>query len=99
MPAEKLGPYGTFGELSTAVGDELYGRSLSPTEQAELATALVEGDLGSTLAAQLENSSVDYGVQGVARLYAAYFLRNPDPGGFEFWLDSRRSGWSPASSR
>jgi len=46
------------------------------------------------LADLLDENSVDYGVQGVARLYAAYFLRNPDDGGFQFWLDSRRSGWS-----
>lgn len=34
---------------------------------------------------------VDDIAQQVRRLYKAYFLREPEPGGWEFWIDS---GWS-----
>lgn len=92
VPAEKLGPYDDLATLVAAVGDELYGRSLSPTEQADLANRLIQTDLGTVLADVLADDEVDLGVQGVARLYQAYFLRSPDADGFAYWLDSRRSG-------
>ncbi|WP_426571557.1 M6 family metalloprotease domain-containing protein [Aquihabitans sp. McL0605] len=33
-------------------------------------------------------------VDPVARLYRAYFLRDPDPGGFSYWISKRRNGSS-----
>jgi hypothetical protein len=39
-------------------------------------------------------SSADHqaNVDPVARLYRAYFLRNPDPGGLDYWSKRRRTG-------
>lgn len=92
VPAEKLGPYESLGALAGSLADDLYGRPLTASEQAEIATALVEHDLGAALAEVFEDPEVDLGVEGVARLYEAYFLRNPDEVGFQFWLESWRDG-------
>ncbi len=92
VPAEKLGPYESLGALAGSLAEDLYGRPLTASEQAEIATVLVEHDLGAALAEVFEDPEVDLGVEGVARLYEAYFLRNPDEVGFEFWLESWRGG-------
>ncbi len=92
VPAEKLGPYESLGALAGSLSEELYGRPLTASEQAEIATMLVEHDLGVALAEVFDDPEIDLGVEGVARLYEAYFLRNPDEVGFEFWLESWREG-------
>ena len=43
----------------------------------------------SDLRASADNTG---NVDPVARLYSAYFLRNPDPGGFHYWLTKKRNG-------
>lgn len=53
---------------------------------AVMATALVA--MASTPAAAETETEA-----GVYRLYCAYFLRDPDAGGFEYWVDLREDGY------
>ncbi len=94
VPSDRLGPFDSFEDLAAEVGTDLFGRSLSPTEKAALANRLLNEPIGDVIADHVDDPTIDFEVRGVARLYEAYFLRTPDAGGFEFWLDSRRGGWT-----
>lgn len=39
-------------------------------------------------------AQVETNTNSVIRLYRAYFLRNPDHGGYAFWSGKRAAGWS-----
>lgn len=52
------------------------------------------GAVATAGSAQTEQAEID-GIDGIAqqvrRLYLAYFLREPEPGGWQFWIES---GWA-----
>ena len=60
---------------------------------------LVGLQTGATTPAELMASSVASSIHEptiapLARIYRAYFLRNPDPGGLDFWIRRREAGWT-----
>lgn len=92
-----LGPFST----ATALVDQSYQdllRRRASTNERNLATAAIQGGQKAEvfLANLATGSEMDTNVGQVIRLYRAYFLRNPDHSGLEFWVQKRRSGWSLA---
>ncbi|MCB0971605.1 MAG: VCBS repeat-containing protein [Acidimicrobiales bacterium] len=65
-----------------------YGRHHIPTA---LAGSTTPGEL---VASWRESYDQRTDVDTVARLYRAYFLRDPDPSGLDFWVARRRAGWN-----
>lgn len=80
--------------------NELYtwftGATPSAGDAASWLSQLDEGTKlpGDLVLALRRGTDATKNVDPVVRLYAAYFLRTPDPSGLAFWLNRRRSGWT-----
>lgn len=94
-PSRPLGPFDTAAELVDQSYRDLLRRAPSANEKA-LATAAISGGQKAEvfLANLATGSETDTYVRQPIRLYRAYFLRNPDRAGLEFWVGKRRAGWS-----
>lgn len=88
---ELLGGYSTFTALVTDVFETLRGTRPTVAEAEAFATALETEGLAGALEPFVTDSSV--GAQ-VDRLYVAFFLRLPDQGGYEYWIDTAADGSS-----
>jgi len=95
-PSGTLGPFGSVTALVKQQYVDLLKRN--PTSS-ELSTAVADIEAGrrspaSLIAGLVSSSEADSKVSTVIRLYRAYFLRNPDHAGLEYWIKHRLSGWS-----
>lgn len=95
VPAKPYGPFDAPGPFVTQSYQDLLRRRPT-TGEANLATAaLVGGQKAEVFLANLvSGTEADTNVRQPIRLYRAYFLRNPDHAGLEFWVQKRRAGWS-----
>ena len=94
--SKPLGPFATSTALVNQAYRDLLRRSPTTTELASAVSAIdAKTQTAEGFLASLDQSSeMDRNVRQVARLYRAYFLRNPDHGGMEFWVGKRRANWS-----
>ena len=91
-----LGPFPDETSFVTQQYKDFLGRS--PTA-AELTRWVAPIRTGSTapevfIAELAATPQVDANTYSVIRLYRAYFLRNPDHGGYAYWSTKRVAGWS-----
>jgi hypothetical protein len=94
-PSKPLGPFATPAQLVTQSYQDLLRRKPN-TNELNLASAAIAGGQKAEvfLANLVSGTEMDTNVRQPIRLYRAYFLRNPDQAGLEFWVQKRRSGWS-----
>lgn len=94
-PSKPLGPFASAAELVDQSYQDVLRRKPNANEH-NLATAAVSNGLKAEdfLANLVTGTEADSMVRQPARLYRAYFLRNPDHDGLEFWVSRRRAGWS-----
>ena len=94
-PSKALGPFATPSQLVTQSYQDLLRRRPT-TNELNLATAAISGGQKAEvfLANLVTGTEMDANVRQTIRLYRAYFLRNPDHPGLEFWVQKRRAGWS-----
>lgn len=95
-PDSSWAPFTTPQALVSQQYRDILGRAPSADEQADwvarlMARETTRGDLVATLRASADNTT---NVDPVARLYKAYFLRTPEPGGLGYWITARRGGRS-----
>lgn len=84
------GPPLTGEDLVVAgIHQRLQGRSPTAAEWAELRAVLAERGRAGVLADHLTG---DPAAAGVDRLYLAFFLRQPDPEGWDYWIGVRSRG-------
>ncbi len=86
---ENLGPYETFDALVTDVFETFQGRNASRAEAEALAAQLTDDGFYATIEAMITRDSLSASVD---RLYTIYFLRLPDRGGHEFWINDLAEG-------
>lgn len=89
-------PWTTGTKAVTETTTWLTGKA--PTS-AQLNGFLNQANAGNALPGDLvamlrDGTDATTNVDPVIRLYSAYFLRPPDPGGLNFWLGRRRAGWT-----
>jgi len=89
-------PFATASELVVEQFKDFVGRAPGTAELDEWTTKLIDrtatpGDLIEFLRSSADNRS---NVDPAARLYRAYFLRNPDAPGLRYWATQRRKGMS-----
>jgi hypothetical protein len=87
-------PFSTVGSLVDRLHRDLVGRVPTSAERGSWTTALQGGtatpvDLVRTLRRSADHAG---SVDPVTRLYRAYLLRVPDPGGLGYWIGRRRAG-------
>ena len=89
-------PFTSCRQLVDRVHRDLLQRRPTASEANTLAAALAAGtSTRGDLVAQIRTSADHIAdVDPVARLYRAYFLRSPDPGGLDYWVNRRRRGWT-----
>lgn len=94
--ATPFAPFGSWSAWVTELAPDLLGRPATASESSTWTKALTAGTLTPpAFVAQLRRSTDNLtNVDPVARLYRAYFLRTPDPGGLRHWIAKRRSGTS-----
>lgn len=95
-PDSSWAPFTTPHALVSQQYRDILGRAPSAAEQSDwvarlMARETTRGDLVATLRASADNTT---NVDPVARLYKAYFLRTPEPGGLGYWITARRGGRS-----
>ena len=74
-----------------------FGRGPTGAEVAAWNAGIAAGKSEAQLIAELEGSADQANIVGpIFRLYQAYFLRQPDPVGLAYWIQTRRSGVSLA---
>lgn len=94
-PSRPLGPFATADELVTQSYRDLLRRAPSTNEKNLAVAAIAGGQKAEEFLANLSTGTeMDDHVRQPIRLYRAYFLRNPDRAGLEFWVGKRRAGWS-----
>ncbi len=87
-------PFGSFAELVRQQYLDLTGKAATTSQVNNWVSRIAakpsdQYQLISDLRAGADNTG---NVDPVARLYSAYFLRSPDPGGFRYWVGKKRSG-------
>jgi hypothetical protein len=94
-PSKPYGPFSTPGQLVTQSYQDLLRRRPTTGEQNLASAAITGGQKAEVFLANLvSGAEMDTNVRQAIRLYRAYFLRNPDHAGLEFWVQKRRAGWS-----
>lgn len=88
-------PFATPEQFVDRQYADLLNRPPTSSERASWVAKLRSGDSGGRLARALRDSS-DHtsNIDPVTRLYFAYNLRLPDPGGLEYWIAKKRGGRS-----
>lgn len=91
-------PFTTAPSLVDAQYRDLLGRAADPAGRTAWSGLLLGGQQSpaSLVTALLTSAESNAIVAPVARLYEAYFLRLPDPAGFDFWVGYMRQGASLA---
>ena len=94
-PSRALGPFTTAAALVAQSYQDLLRRPPTTAELNAATTAIAGGQKAEVFLANLVSSTeMDTTVRQTIRLYRAYFLRNPDHSGLDFWVQRRRAGWS-----
>ena len=94
VPSKPLGPFETVVELVDNSYTDVLRRSPSADERNLASAAITGGQKAEVFLANLVGGvEADTQVKQVIRLYRAYFLRNPDHNGLEYWIQRRKSGW------
>lgn len=85
-----------FADLTSFVNQQyidLVGRAPSTAERSAATTALGATTTAGTFLSDLrDGEDATVNVDPAVRLYFAYFLRTPDPGGLKYWVGKRRNG-------
>lgn len=103
VPVIPWAPFASWGAMVDRFYLDLLGRAPNGLERAIRVAQLDDGTItpGSLVAALRGSDDHVNSVDPVTRLYRAYFLRIPDPGGLTYWIRQRRVnglGLNPISS-
>lgn len=94
-PSKPLGPFETPQELVDQSYRDLLRRAPNVNELNLASAAVVGGQKAEVFLANLINGNeANQNIRQPIRLYSAYFLRNPDHAGLDYWIQKRRAGWS-----
>lgn len=92
-PPPQFAPFRSAWGLVTQQYQDILHRSPTAADHSFWDSRVGDSWTPGQFIAHLETSSeADDRVHAVTRLYRAYFLRNPDHGGFTFWLARRGEG-------
>lgn len=96
VPPETFTPWDNAGDLIRRQYSDLLGRTAGSDNIGYWGGKLNSGDTApaAMMAFFLESDEADSKAHSIARLYRAYFLRNPEYAGFAYWVDKRRRGMS-----
>lgn len=99
VPPETFAPWNKADDLIRRQYTDLLGRTASAANLAHWSGQLNQGKVTPEAMMQtfLESEEADDKTHSVARLYQAFFLRNADIDGFQFWTERRRGGYSLSS--
>ncbi|MCB1039647.1 MAG: DUF4214 domain-containing protein [Acidimicrobiales bacterium] len=91
-------PWSSANTAGTEIYTWLTGKAPTAAQLAAFVSAGNGGQLpGQQIATLRDGADATTNVDPVIRLYSAYFLRPPDKGGFNFWVNRRRAGtWTVA---
>jgi hypothetical protein len=91
-PSDPWAPFASWGAMVDRFYLDMLGRAPTPTERSNRIAQLVAGTLtpGGLVAELRVDPDNVTNVDPTTRLYRAYFLRIPDPGGLKFWINQRR---------
>jgi hypothetical protein len=91
-----LGPFPTASALVTQQYRDFLRRSPTAAESARWVDPITRGTTSAHrfIAELASTAPVDDNTFAVIRLYKAYFLRNPDHGGYSYWSTKRFAGVS-----
>lgn len=93
----RLYPFADGVSLVTAAHKDLFNRKPSNTELVNGVVALDRGTTGPAyLAGLISGATYQARMGGLTRSYRAYFLRDPDQSGLNFWFSKVNAGWSTA---
>lgn len=93
----RLYPFADGVSLVTAAHKDLFNRKPSNTELVNGVVAIDKGASGPAyLTGLISGASYQARMGGLARSYRAYFLRDPDQSGLNFWFAKVNAGWSTA---
>lgn len=93
----RLYPFPDAVSLVTAAHKDVFNRKPTNTELVNGVVALDRGTTGPAyLAGLISGTSYQARMGGLARSYRAYFLRDPDQSGLDFWFSKVNAGWSTA---
>jgi hypothetical protein len=93
----RLYPFSDAVSLVTAAHKDLFNRKPTNTELVNGVVAVDKGTSGPAyLTGLLSGASYQARMGGLARSYRAYFLRDPDQSGLDFWFTKVNAGWSTA---
>ncbi len=86
--------YASHEQAAQRISAEVLGRAPTAAEQSSWAGQMQSGALtaGGLVARLRDSNDNTTAVDPVTRLYQAYFLRTPDPGGLTYWIGQRRGG-------
>lgn len=92
---EPYGPHDSPEDLVRQAYRDLLQRDATANEVAVAAAAIRSGQTAEEfLAALVALPETTTDIKQVVRLYRAYYLRNPDLGGYRHWIRQRRAGWT-----
>jgi hypothetical protein len=93
----RLYPFPDAVSLVTAAHKDVFNRKPTNTELVNGVVALDQGTTGPAyLAGLISGTSYQARMGGLTRSYRAYFLRDPDQSGLNFWFSKVNAGWSTA---
>jgi hypothetical protein len=85
----RVAPFVNFEEMADSLYGVVHGRSANNAELATLATTVNQDGLDAALASVIGPNTPGASLD---RLYEAYFLRQADTAGFNYWIDQIRAG-------
>jgi hypothetical protein len=85
----RVAPFVNFEEMADSLYGVVHGRSANNAELATLATTVNQDGLDAALASVIGPNTPGASLD---RLYEAYFLRQADTAGFNYWMDQIRGG-------
>jgi hypothetical protein len=93
-PTKTILPFSSLGAFVDQQVADLEGRTPTAAERADFVAGLSAGDadVATFLWSMFFIGGVPDRVAPPARLYRAYFLRDPDTAGLRYWVDRRVSG-------
>ncbi|MBT8239633.1 MAG: DUF4214 domain-containing protein [Acidimicrobiia bacterium] len=85
----RVAPFASFDEMADNLYRVVHGRSANNAELATLATTVNQEGLDAALASVIGPNTAGASLD---RLYEAYFLRQADTAGFNYWMDQLQAG-------
>lgn len=90
----RFGPHSNASEFVWSTWWDLYGTEPSNTSLFLGVAAQNSTSPATWLAQQIQGKTYQARMGGVTRLYRAFFLRDPDISGMDFWWNKMNNGWS-----